>query len=175
MEPLLTVVGVVVMASLLIGLRINRHERAVEESVGAEIYRITHSPTLADIWMPLVFPVMFSWLNLQNLRTAERMEIAGRLFALVWMWGVSAKYFSEMRRGTKLVDALIGENGVLFKAGAQTPNPMVPWTAIKRWTWSGTPALQLNLYDGQAIHSIVVDEFDKKTIEQLLVTRVGHE
>lgn len=102
------------------------------------------------------------------------MEIAGRLFALVWMWGVSAKYFLEMRRGTKLVDALIGENGVLLKTGAQTPTPLVPWTAIKRWTWSGTPELQLNLYDGQAIHSIVVDELDKKTIEQLLVTRVGH-
>lgn len=175
MEPLLTVVGVVVMAGLLIGLRFNHHERAVEASVGAEIYRVTHSPTLADVWMPLVLPIMLSWLNLQNLTTAEGIEIAGRLFALVWMWGVSAKYFSEMRRGTKLVDALIGENGVLLKTGAQTPNPMVPWTAIKRWTWSGTPALQLNLYDGQAIHSIMVYESDKKTIEQLLVTRVSHE
>ncbi len=183
METYLT--ALVVIASIAFMYRQGRRERRQEAefigSIGAELYRLNRPLLRSPIaWNLLLVQAGLLWVNAEHLTRVDGFEFWIRLLAVIILTPALVGSLYSLWKREAYVFAVLGENGILFLvpgpspiALASSPTQIVPWNSIKRWTWSRTPALQLNLCYDQAIHSVWVNESDRESVENILQQRTA--
>lgn len=172
MEAVLNIVGLAVIA--IVWVRAERRASEVRDSAGAELYRVHRPLSRAPAaWMIVFGHGSMVWLNADRLPESTGVQFVVRLLAVVLFSISIARLFYLLWKGGIFVDAILGEKGVLLSPSGEGTDAMIPWSAVKRWTWNRTPALQLNLHDGHTIRTIPVPESSQNDVERLLEKLVG--
>lgn len=151
--------------------RLSRRAAEFNERCGRVLLQIRQSAASSPLVMVYPFPLMF-------MGVVRLMEVPSTPAWGIWFFAnlavgigllhTGARFAWTLFRVREVVTASLTEEGVVLNDVNQDGYLFWPWAQIKRWSWTQSPTLQLNLFDGNSVQSLSIAPALRENVDQIL-------